>query len=140
MARPKRYSDEEILECRRASRLAYESKPGVQAAIAAKRKARRLLPELKQYIKQKHIQYTYDLLPDQWQALFVAQGEICAICKSARPNNKSNTWHTDHCHSTGKVRGILCNLCNVALGMFKDDMTLMQVAIDYLSKHKETYV
>jgi hypothetical protein len=42
----------------------------------------------------------------------------------------------DHCHSTNKVRGILCDLCNTALGKFHDDVNLLSNAIGYLNKGK----
>lgn len=40
-----------------------------------------------------------------------------------------NNWHTDHCHTTGKVRGILCGWCNTALGKFQEDPNILKSAI-----------
>ncbi len=42
--------------------------------------------------------------------------------------------HLDHCHKTGRVRGILCNQCNTAIGLLEDSMAKLQAAIDYLLK------
>lgn len=56
----------------------------------------------------------------------------CAICEEASPAN----WHLDHCHSTGQVREFLCGNCNRGLGQFRDDVVIMQKAIDYLLKHR----
>jgi hypothetical protein len=53
--------------------------------------------------------------------------EIC------RENNKNNrTLAVDHCHESGKIRGLLCLTCNVGLGMFKEDVDIMKNAIEYL--------
>ncbi len=54
---------------------------------------------------------------------------ICAICK--KTDEKSAV---DHCHQTGKIRGVLCMSCNLALGFFKDDIETMQKAINYLKE------
>ncbi len=40
----------------------------------------------------------------------------------------------DHCHETGKVRGVLCPRCNKALGLFSDNLNVMEKAIKYLKK------
>ena len=63
-------------------------------------------------------------------AMIEAQGGWCAICDGPleRP-------HVDHCHKTGKVRGILCFNCNAGLGKFGDDVEVMRLAVEYLRKH-----
>ncbi len=56
------------------------------------------------------------------------QNGACAICKKKRKR-----WLcVDHCHRTGKIRGLLCTSCNAALGSFEDDPHTTQVAADYL--------
>lgn len=79
----------------------------------------------------------YGITPEQWDALFKAQNRCCAICLS--PSGRP-TWHTDHSHSTGKVRGILCRRCNQAVGFFGDDPILMQRAARYVSVVPESEV
>jgi hypothetical protein len=87
-------------------------------------------PSLKRRAKLKE---KYDLTPDQWQAMFEAQGCRCAICQSDKPNAKAG-WNTDHCHKTGRVRFILCAHCNRGLGAFRDDPALMRRAADMLEE------
>lgn len=58
----------------------------------------------------------------------------CMICTKPADINKVHA--VDHCHVTGKVRGILCNKCNIGLGYFNEDLNLLQSAIRYLHEHK----
>lgn len=67
-------------------------------------------------------------------ALFAAQGKVCAICKTTKFGKRSP--HTDHCHKTGKVRGVLCARCNRGLAYFRDDPELFRAAADYLEEPK----
>jgi len=67
----------------------------------------------------------------EYKAMLEAQGGVCAIC-SEKP--KSGRLAVDHIHGTDKVRGLLCNLCNPALGLFKDDPDRLNAAIEYLRK------
>lgn len=66
----------------------------------------------------------------------------CEICNIKLENNetslsKSAWFNVDHCHETGKVRGILCSKCNIGLGMFKDNIASLKTAIKYLKQTKE---
>lgn len=56
--------------------------------------------------------------------------EHCDLCK--RKIHKKINKHIDHCHETGKVRGVLCRQCNLALGWLKDDKDLISRIINYL--------
>lgn len=76
----------------------------------------------------------YSLTPEQWDQMFADQGSCCAICKSDDPKYKFG-WHTDHCHGGSGVRGILCHGCNIGLGGFKDNVSLLQAAMYYLANH-----
>lgn len=74
----------------------------------------------------------YGLTEETWRNLFESQGKRCAICKSDHSKDKFGRWHTDHCHKTGKVRGILCTNCNRGLGMFEDNREFLRAADEYL--------
>lgn len=68
---------------------------------------------------------------DIYQKLFDEQGGVCAICKSPE-NGRYKHLSVDHCHDTGKIRGLLCNNCNRGIGLLKDSPELLKNAIEYV--------
>ena len=84
--------------------------------------------------RREHLKGRYGLTLEQWEMMFAAQGRCCAICGSTISGWKRG-WHTDHDHETGKIRAILCHLCNRTLGHMKDDPMRFHDFIGYLSKH-----
>ena len=68
--------------------------------------------------------------------LFLKAGNCCEICKTTIPKHLKG-FVVDHCHVTGFARGILCALCNTALGGFRDDLQIIKAAIDYLQPYDE---
>jgi DNA repair exonuclease SbcCD ATPase subunit len=63
------------------------------------------------------------------------QGGACAICKKPHTQNKRRLA-IDHCHKTGSVRALLCDLCNKGLGHFEDNKSFLYSAILYLETHE----
>jgi hypothetical protein len=72
---------------------------------------------------------------EQYDAMVVAQGDRCAICRSTNKGKRYRLWCADHCHKTGKIRGLLCGRCNLALGGFLDRVDLLETAASYLRQH-----
>lgn len=68
--------------------------------------------------------------------LTIRQDGCCAICGQPEKDLKRRLA-IDHCHATGHIRGLLCNRCNWFLGCAKDNVYILQAAIDYLTKSKE---
>lgn len=73
----------------------------------------------------------YGMTVESWHAMFAAQKGVCAICKQV--DSTRIRLAVDHDHATGKVRGLLCRNCNVALGLFKDDPIRINEAAGYLA-------
>jgi hypothetical protein len=73
------------------------------------------------YFKRK-----YGLTEAERDALIASQRGVCCICLSAP------AAHVDHCHETGRVRGVLCFSCNAALGQFKDQPEVIRRAAAYV--------
>jgi hypothetical protein len=72
---------------------------------------------------------------EEYEELLVKQNYGCAIC-NAKSNRNGTRLCVDHCHTTGKIRGLLCHDCNTSLGKFEDNVELLQKAIDYVKKYK----
>lgn len=84
----------------------------------------------------------YGLTIEAYLVLIESCKNTCMICgleetRNLGKDNKITRLSVDHCHLTNKVRGLLCFKCNLGLGKFKDDINLLQNAIDYLKKHQD---
>lgn len=82
------------------------------------------------------LRFKYDITVAQWNELHTSQGGKCQICKEILPEITASEKipAVDHCHKTGKIRGLLCHPCNAGLGHFKDSIELLQKAINYLNE------
>ena len=88
--------------------------------------------------RASRIKKQYGITIDQASSMLLQQGGGCAICAkplSIEQEGKlaADYSHIDHCHTTGKVRGILCNNCNHGVGKFMDSPELLRKAANYLS-------
>ncbi|GHJ04172.1 endonuclease VII domain-containing protein [Streptomyces olivaceus] len=73
-----------------------------------------------------HLRRKYGLTEAQRDEMVASQAGLCAICL------KAPAVQVDHCHETGRVRGVLCFNCNSGLGLLRDDPEAMYRAADYL--------
>lgn len=85
--------------------------------------------------RREHLK-KYGLTPETFDAMLVSQGGGCKVC-AGLPGGKG-TFHVDHDHATGLVRGLLCHCCNLALGLVKDDATRLRRLAAYLENHSLT--
>ena len=83
-----------------------------------------------------YLKRTYGIDLKTYQAMLAAQDHRCALCGDEgfvmNTDRHRMKLVVDHCHSTGKVRGLLCHNCNRALGLFKDNIETMRRGISYL--------
>lgn len=84
----------------------------------------------------------YGLSLEDYDNLLLIQNGVCAICgcKETSISNKKggvDSLRVDHCHTTGKVRGLLCSKCNFGIGNFKDSLQLLISATSYILKYKQ---
>jgi len=87
--------------------------------------------------REGNLKANYGLTLQDYENLLESQNGKCAICGSTNPG-KVDAAHlaVDHCHETGKVRGLLCNSCNNGLGRFKDDPVILTNAVTYLENQE----
>lgn len=71
---------------------------------------------------------------EQYHSMRIAQNDQCAICKTTKFGGNFQRWAVDHCHSTGKIRGLLCNSCNSGIGHLGDTAAGLRAALQYLEK------
>lgn len=88
--------------------------------------------------RAKELRKNFGMEQEDYDRLLNEQFGVCAICErpeSIERGGKSEWLSVDHCHTTGKVRGLLCTQCNHAIGKLDDDPELLRRAIAYLEKH-----
>lgn len=74
---------------------------------------------------------TYGTTEEEINKLKEVQEYKCGICKQDL-DKLSQKYHIDHDHRTGKIRGLLCFKCNIALGHFNDSLDLLYLAVEYM--------
>ena len=91
----------------------------------------KLSPERKHKIKSQFMKRAYGITPEEYNKMFTTQSGLCRGCKRPQKDFKKSL-SVDHCHLTGKVRGLLCAGCNLALGYVKDNATTLLSLATYL--------
>lgn len=86
--------------------------------------------------RKSHLRKQYNITPEEFDRILRDQGGVCAICGDPPGDSRGFRPHVDHCHSTGRVRGILCGRCNIGIGQFQDDPELVAKALAYLESHE----
>jgi len=90
------------------------------------------------YFKDKDLKKLYGVTLDWYNEQYAKQNGCCAICGKPEKtiiHGKPISLAVDHCHDTGKVRALLCTVCNRGIGLFQHDRDLLQKAIAYLDDY-----
>jgi hypothetical protein len=90
--------------------------------------------------KNTKLKQEFGITVEEYYQMLAQQNNRCAICRkeeTAIDNWKKTIRNlaVDHCHNTNKIRGLLCTKCNTGIGLFNESSELLQLAIDYLSRH-----
>jgi hypothetical protein len=113
-----------------------QQEPDKKEIAAQRRRKRRQDPEI--YAKdcalkrkcqhKKRLETVYGITVQEYDAMLARQGGVCKLCK----RKPERTLCVDHCHVTGKVRGLLCGHCNSMLGFAKDDPSILEEGAKFL--------
>lgn len=72
------------------------------------------------------------MTPDEWMDLYHQQAGACAVCLKV----PETTLNVDHCHATGRIRGLLCGECNRALGLLQDSPEIISRAAIFVARNQ----
>lgn len=75
----------------------------------------------------------YGIRQDEFDALLARQDGKCAVCGGG-PNGPGTRLHIDHCHTSNRIRGLLCAKCNTAVGLLGDDPKRADALAAYLRR------
>lgn len=87
--------------------------------------------------RNRQLKNNFGISLEEYDLILKNQNGKCAICNKTegeKRNGKTKYLAVDHCHKTGRIRGLLCGKCNKALGLLEDNMAIINKAIDYLQK------
>ena len=87
----------------------------------------------KKRARDKEYRRKYGIDLEKYDEILKIQQNLCAICE--RSCDTGMNLAVDHCHTTKKVRGLLCKNCNTAIGLFKENIENMKKAISYIEFH-----
>jgi ribosomal protein L19E len=92
----------------------------------------------KRRYEDKRLQREFGISIETYEQMYDAQKGRCGICDKPETSSRAKKLAVDHCHETGKVRGLLCQRCNRALGLFKDNYRYLEEAVSYLRRKGRT--
>lgn len=92
----------------------------------------------KAYKRATHLRSVYGLTVEKYEEMFSKQNGKCKICNGISTDPRKNALCVDHNHTTGEIRGLLCDTCNRALGMLKDNVNIIKNAVSYLESYESS--
>lgn len=84
------------------------------------------------YYRNLNLKRNYNISLDDYNSMLEGQNGRCLGCNIFHTDSARGRFHVDHCHTTGKIRGLLCHNCNTALGLVKDNVDTLSMLISYL--------
>lgn len=89
--------------------------------------------KVKKIRQRSKLKEKYDVSIEEYELLYKEQAGHCYLCLQIPKRNRA--LNVDHCHTTGRVRKLLCDKCNMALGLINDDKELLLKMVNYLNEN-----
>jgi hypothetical protein len=96
--------------------------------------------DVRAQVRNQKLKRVFGITLKEYEDILIKQKGVCAIClkpENVKQQGKVRDLAVDHNHQTGKVRALLCNKCNIGIGVFLEDVLLLERAKDYLIAHNE---
>lgn len=119
-------------KCRKGSHVGHYMKNKQRYRDSWKKWSTNNVEDYKYYSWVKDLKRNYGLTVDQYNDMLMKQNNRCAICFIYKDDITKFRLSVDHCHTTGKIRGLLCGSCNTAIGSLNDNIEILNSAINYL--------
>ena len=120
-------------DCAKAYAKKYREENLEKARLTSKLSYQKNVDRHKKRVEVRRLEREYGLSQEDYRNLLVEHDNKCAICDKIGGVGLEKLV-IDHCHKSGKVRGLLCRLCNTSLGGFQDSPHILNKAIQYVEK------
>lgn len=91
-------------------------------------------------VRHNRLMSNHNMTFEQYQTMLIQQRHVCQICKQPEIRKSHNgvlrSLSVDHCHKTGKIRGLLCDACNTAIGLLQDSVDNALALTEYLKMNE----
>ena len=88
--------------------------------------------ENKDKFKQWRLKRNWDLTVDEFESMISKQDNRCFLCNIEFCDKRGMRPNVDHCHDTGRIRKLLCTRCNTAMGLLKENVSVLNKMINYI--------
>lgn len=126
-------------KCKNAKTAEWRAKNRKRCADIAREWRKKNVEKDRWYNTVRYLRTRYKITPERYKELLDEHNHKCAICGGLESRNRRGIRMKlciDHCHKTGKIRGILCSSCNSAIGYLRDDPSIIGKCIEYVEKYK----
>ena len=83
--------------------------------------------------RTRNLKNLYKMSDADYNKMLIDQDNKCKICMSSDTGKRHKHFHVDHCHISGKIRGLLCHKCNTGIGLLQTNVKVLQNAIKYIT-------